>query len=107
MADFATVAKPVTSLTSKDVEWKWGDEEQNAFELLKNRLISAPILGYLEAKGEYILDTDASAHGIGGVLSQAQNGKERVIAYYSQTLTAPEKKLLCDEEGTFSSGQEH
>ena len=68
-----------------------GTEEQKAFELLKTKLVSAPILGYPEPHGEYILDTDASAYGVGGVLSQKQKGQERVIAYYSKTLTTPKK----------------
>ena len=67
--NFATVAQPLSCLTSKDVPWHWGAKEQEAFKLLKTKLVSAPILGYLEAHGEYILDTDASAHGVRGVLS--------------------------------------
>jgi hypothetical protein len=39
----------------------------------------------------FIVDTDASNVGIGGVLSQIQDGRERVIAYYSETLNKPEK----------------
>ena len=87
----ATKARPLSWLASKNISWNWGKEEQEAFELLKAKLVSAPILGYPEADGEYILDTDASAHGIGGVLSQTQKGQERVIAYYSKTLTTPER----------------
>ena len=89
--DFATVARPLTRLTGKDTPWKWEEEEKGAFDQLKTLLISAPILGYPEPQGEYILDTDASACGIGGVLSQLQKGKERVIAYYSKTLTPAER----------------
>ena len=91
IAAFATIARPLSRLTSKGVAWNWNEEEQGAFELLKARLLSAPILGYPEADGEYILDMDASAHGIGGVLSKKQKGQERVIAYYSKTLTTPER----------------
>ena len=61
------------------------------FERLQQSLITAPILGYPEPQGTYILDTDASAYGIGGVLSQVQQGKERVIAYYSKTLSPAER----------------
>ena len=91
IANFATIARPLSRLTSKGVTWSWGKEEQEAFELLKTRLVSAPILGYPEADGEYILDTDASVHRIGGVLSQKQGEQERVIGYYSKTLTMPER----------------
>ena len=70
IADFATVAQPLTYLTSKGVPWKWEQEEQSAFEKLKEMLVTAPILGYPEPDSEYILDTDASACAVGGVLSQ-------------------------------------
>ena len=53
--------------------------------------MTASILGYPEPDSEYILDTDASVCGVGRVLSQVQAGKERVIAYYSKTLTPAEK----------------
>ena len=61
------------------------------FEALKGRLLAAPILGYPDPHLQYILDTDASAEGIGSVLSQIQDGQERVIAYYSKTLSPPEQ----------------
>ena len=50
------------------------------FQLLKKRLVTSPISGHAEAKGEFILDSGASTYGIGGVLSQLQGGHERVIA---------------------------
>jgi len=51
---------------------------------LKKRLISSPILSFPKEDGQFILDTDASNHGIGAVLSQIQEGGERVITYYSR-----------------------
>lgn len=60
--------------------------------LLKSKLASAPILGYPDVnEGNFILDTDASSDTIGAVLSQIQNGQERVIAYGSRTLSTAEK----------------
>ena len=91
IADFALVARPLTHFTSKRILWKWEQEQQFAFEELKKKLVVAPILGYPEPDGEYILYTYASACGVGGVLSQLQAGKERVIAYYSKTLTPAEE----------------
>ena len=75
IADFATDARPLSYLTGKGVPCKWEQEEQLAFEELKKRLMTAPILGYPEPDGEY---TDASACGVGGVLCQVQAGEERV-----------------------------
>ena len=74
----------------------WQQKQQAAFEELKGRLISAPVLAYpnfsAEA-GSFILDTDASQYqGIGAVLSQQQqDGTERVIAYGSRSLNEHEK----------------
>ena len=54
--------------------------------------MKAPILGYPLPKGQFTLDTDASNHGIGAVLSQLQDGQERVLAYYSRALSHPERQ---------------
>ena len=89
--DFSTIAKPLSHLTSKDTEWEWNEECQQAFEALKCKLVEAPVLGYPDPVLPYILDTDASAVGVGAVLSQVQDGKERVIAYFSKTLSPPER----------------
>ena len=91
LSNFATVAKPLTRLISEDNPWTWGTEEQAAFRRLKDNLVSAPILRYPDPKLPYILDTDASVVGVGAVLSQIQEGKEQVIAYYSKSLAPPER----------------
>ena len=91
---FSTIAKPLSRLTSKDVQWEWTAACQEAFDLLKKRLIEAPVLGYPDPTLPYILDTDASGVGVGGVLSQVQEGKERVIGYYSKTLD-PREQNYC------------
>ena len=66
-------------------------ECQEAFEVLKGCLTSAPILAYQCAETEFILDTDASGFAIGAVLSQVQGGKERVLACGSRSLTKSER----------------
>ena len=58
---------------------------------LKRCLVTSPILAYPTPNGEFFLDTDASAYGIGAVLSQVQEGNEHVIAYASRTLSKEEK----------------
>ena len=89
--NFASVARPLHRLTEKNEVFEWSEECEQAFQQLKSRLVEAPILGYPAREGEYILDTDASGFGLGGVLSQVQDGKERVIAYVSKTLNRAER----------------
>ena len=91
MPDFATVAKPLHRLTGKGTLWSWEKDEEDSFKELKRRLVSAPVLRYPDPSLEFILDTDASNVGLGAVLSQRENGEERVVAYYSKTLAPPEK----------------
>ena len=88
---FAIIAKPLTRLTGNKEPWQWTHLQQSAFETLQRCLVTAPVLGYSDPKLPYILNTDASGDGVGAVLSQIQGGEERVIGYYSKTLTPPEK----------------
>ena len=53
-------------------------------------MVEATVLTYPDPKGNFILDTDASGVGLGAVLSQEQDGYERVIGYYSRSLTKSE-----------------
>ena len=91
--DFSTIAKPLHHLTERRVNFKWNDACQSAFEELRKCLSTPPILAFPDFSREFILDTDASDCGIGGVLSQVDdNGLERVIAYGSRTLSKPERQ---------------
>ena len=88
---FATLARPLNKLTGKEVKFQWGNEEEEAFQKLKQNMIEAPILAYPDAQTEYILDTDASLDGAGEVLSQVQDGIERIIAFYSKTFNSAQR----------------
>ena len=90
---FADIAAPLHRLTETKGgdKFEWVEECAQAFATLKEALISAPILGYPRAVGQFVLDTDASNFAIGGVLSQEQDGVERVIAYGSKALSKPER----------------
>ena len=88
---FAEVAAPLHALKGGKVPFSWGEEEQAAFEELKKRLTAAPVLVYPQEGGGFILDTDASDKAIGGVLSQVQNGVERVVGYGSHVLSAAQR----------------
>ncbi|KAL6485753.1 hypothetical protein MHYP_G00051450 [Metynnis hypsauchen] len=69
----------------------WTDKHQQILEKLIDCLTQPPILGFPDFSQPFILHTDASNSGLGAVLYQKQNGKLRVIAYGSRTLTSSEK----------------
>ena len=90
--DYSTVAQPLVRLLGKDCKFKWMDACQDAFKALRALLIKAPVLAFPKEDLPYIVDTDASDYGVGGVLSQCIEGTEHVIAYYSKSLNpAPQK----------------
>ena len=71
--------------------WEWGEAQQGAFETLKEKLSSPPILAYADFSKPFVLHTDASGEGLGAVLYQVQDGREKVIAYASRGLRQGEK----------------
>jgi hypothetical protein len=71
--------------------WKWEQSQQQAFDKLTTLLTSAPVLAYAEYSLPFLLHTDASGIGLGAILYQVQDGKERVIAYASRSLTPAER----------------
>ena len=89
--DFSKRVRPLVKLTKKDCPFKWTEECQSAFDEIKACLVGAEVLGYPMDSAPFVLDTDASEHSIGAVLSQVQDGRERVIAYGSRTLCKAER----------------
>lgn len=104
---YAKLAAPLYRLTSGDPKRKirgkkmpaapdtpflWTDECTKAFNALKEKLTSAPLLGYPDYTLPFVLQTDASGEGLGAVLAQIQDGSERVIAYASRGLSPPETR---------------
>ena len=71
--------------------WTWENEQNQAFETLKERLVTSPILGYANYSLPYKLHTDASGDALGTVLYQEQEGMKRVISYASRGLNKSEK----------------
>jgi hypothetical protein len=78
--NFSKIAKPLTSLLEKGVDFSWTDERQKAFEELKKRLTTAPVLTLLDQSKRFTVYCDASRDGLGCVLMQ----EGRVIAYASR-----------------------
>ena len=66
--DFSAIAAPLNNLTKKDVPFKWGDEQDQAFEELKRKLCEAPLLQLPDFGKTFEIECDASGIGIGGVL---------------------------------------
>ena len=89
--DFSKIAKPLHKLLRKGNTYSWYTACQEAFTELKYRLTTPPILAYPDFKLPFLLYTDASDFALGAVLSQVQDGKERVICYWSRQLTKPER----------------
>ena len=93
MQDFATIAKSLHHLTEKAAQFEWTNECQTSIDEIKSKLTSAPILAFPKFEKPFMLDTNASNTGIGGVLSQLQDdGRERVVAYAGCVLTKPERQ---------------
>jgi hypothetical protein len=95
--DFAQVAKPPTMLTRKDQEFTWGPKQQEAFETVKEKLCTTPVLAYPNFKLPFILTTDASKTAIGAILSQVQNGVNRPIGYASRQKNKAEQSYSASE----------
>eukprot|EP00253_Pinus_taeda_P020306 PITA_20306 len=85
---FSKVAFPITSLQKKGKLFHWTPNCQKSFEHLKHLLTTAPILSIADPNKDYVVCTDASKEGLGGVLMQ----EGRVIAYESRKLKEHEQK---------------
>ncbi|GJV34710.1 putative reverse transcriptase domain-containing protein [Tanacetum coccineum] len=84
---FSKIAKPMSKLTQKKVKFEWGDKQEIAFQLLKQKLCSVPILALPEGSKDFIVYCDASIKVLDTVLMQ----REKVIAYASRQLKIHEK----------------
>ncbi|MES9903532.1 MAG: reverse transcriptase domain-containing protein, partial [Sedimenticola sp.] len=89
--DYSKITSPLNKLLRKDIKFDWSPECETSFNILKDRLISPPILGFPDMQKEFILSTDASGTAIGYVLGQvAEDGTERVISYGGRSLRGTE-----------------
>ena len=91
---FANIANPLHSLTSVNVKFKWGPEEESAFVQLKNCLINPPVLANPRFDRDFTVYTDASYAGLGGILTQMDDDEgEYAIAYTSRKLKDAETRF--------------
>ena len=96
--DFAQIVSPLSKLTSKSVKFSWSQQCQEAFDSLKGALIGPDVMAYPLTDGEFSLDTDACDTAIGAVLSQVQEGQERVVAYASRSLNKAERNYCVTDK---------
>ena len=92
MKDFAKLARPLNDLTRKEEKWRWGEEQQKAFEQLKMVFTSRPLLVAPDLDKEFRVEADASNFATGGVLSiKCEDNKWRPVAYISKSLNETER----------------
>src|SRR6201986_2518894 len=89
--DFSKIARPLHDLTKLDVPFKWGDEQQESFDLLKKSIIEGPTLMIPIQDAPFRAEADSSDHALGGVLSQQVEGKWKPVAFLSKSLNAAER----------------
>jgi hypothetical protein len=89
---FSHHAKPLFKLTKKDRKWTWGEGEQQAFDEIKSRITSSPILRFADDSKAFRIEADSSDFATGAVLLQqsTDNLKWHLIAFYSKSLNAVE-----------------
>ena len=88
---FLSIARPLNALMKKDQTWAWTDEHQKAFDTLKARVTSEPILAHPKLDKQFELEVDTSGFAVGAVLLQKKDDrKQHPVGYYSATLNAAE-----------------
>jgi RNase H-like domain found in reverse transcriptase/Reverse transcriptase (RNA-dependent DNA polymerase) len=101
--NYLTIARPLLELTHKATPWHWTDCQQEAFETLRSKMCTKPILQQPDFSKKFYVQTDASAYGMGAILSQEGGSEEdqeenttkkpklHPLTYYSATFTPMER----------------
>ena len=96
-------AAPLHQLLAKGIAFDWTPECQQAFEDLKEKLVSPPIFAFPDFDKSFVLETDASIQGLGAVLSQKQaDGKLHPVAYASRSLASNEERYAITDLETLA-----
>ena len=91
--------KPIYELTKKGRPFVWREEQQKAFEEIKNRLLKPPVLSMPDRRGRFLLYSDTSKFATRSALYQVQDGKPKLIAYVCKTMPeAAENYSITDLE---------
>ena len=87
LKDMAGICEPLRQLTRQDVQWEWSHEQARAFDQIKKKIASTPILVYFDPKKAIKVQCDASHQALGAALMQ----DDHVVAFASRSLTDTEK----------------
>ena len=82
------LSKPLRKLCKSGVEWAWESEQQNAFEAIKQVIMTLPVLAYFDKTKKHTIQCDASKKGLGAVLLQ----ESKPVMYVSRVLTETEQR---------------
>ena len=103
MPNYAKIAEPLELLKRKSVRFVWGPEQQNAFDQLKQLLISSHVMAAPDLSKPHKLYTDACNHSIGAILVQVdESGTERVIQYISHSLSSTQRRWATIEQEAYA-----
>ena len=97
--NLSSLLHPLNNLLCHGTPWKWSTECAKAFDLAKEKLVSSSVLVHYDPSLPIQLAGDASAYGVGAVISHVmRNGQERLIAFASRTLLPSEKNSQVERE---------
>ncbi|GKF01169.1 putative reverse transcriptase domain-containing protein, partial [Tanacetum coccineum] len=91
--NFSKIANPLTLLTQNNKTYVWGDKQEKAFHILKEKLCNAPVLALPDGPNDFVVYCDASKQGFGCMLMQ----RGKVIAYASRQLKTHKKNYTTHE----------
>jgi len=98
--NFSAICTPITNLLKGDPKkFPWGKEQQEAFEDLKRRFISAPILCHFHPDLNTVVETDASDYALGCILSQFHGRRLHPVAFHSRKLSPTERNYDIHDKG--------
>ena len=101
--NLSTMVQPLNALLQAGKSWSWTSECAQAFHLAKQQLTSAKVLAHYDPKLSINLAADASANGVGAVISHVfPDGSEKPIAYASRTLSSSERNYAPVEKEALS-----